>query len=277
MGQAATLAVTLTSDGTPIDASGSVLVTITRDDGTAVVTAQTAVHGVTGVYTFTLTAAQNMQLDRLTCVWSGTIAGQANVWTTRVQVAGGVSFSVAQARKLRPLDDATTYPAGDIVAYREGAEEALEDVTWGAFVPRYQRATYSLRRGRATLLPNVRAVRSVKLDGTLLTSDEYDWTTTGLLTVHAQSWNAPWDWTMHQVEVCYEHGLDETPWRVSRALMLLTRRWLVESPFDERTTKVQMIRIGQLDLQGEGFGIPFDIPELNVICDQYGFANQLVG
>jgi hypothetical protein len=61
----------ITQDGTPTDTDDqTATVTITRDDGTPIVTDATATREATGHYTYFLTSAQTAQLDWLTATWT---------------------------------------------------------------------------------------------------------------------------------------------------------------------------------------------------------------
>jgi hypothetical protein len=57
----------------------SATVTITRADGTPVVTAATAVNGPNGGFSYTLVPAQTALLDTLTATWTFTLNGFAAV------------------------------------------------------------------------------------------------------------------------------------------------------------------------------------------------------
>src|SRR4051812_24613083 len=102
-GRSATLAQTFQSNGIFTDPSpDTATVTITRDDGTTVVSGATATDAGTGQVTYTVTPAQTALLDGWTVTWTATFGGQAQTFKQRVEVAGDVLFSVADALAVAP-------------------------------------------------------------------------------------------------------------------------------------------------------------------------------
>jgi hypothetical protein len=160
---AANIQATFALDGVPTDAVGTVTVTVTRADGTVIVNAQAADKpaGTTGVYQYPLTPTHTALLDTLTATWTGTISGVAQTVQTVVEVAGGFAFSVAQARSVRPLDNATTYTTARIVEMRTLVEDALERELGYALVTlryttgfaRWSDALVGLEHGQTVLDP----------------------------------------------------------------------------------------------------------------------------
>lgn len=191
-----------------------VTVTVTRDDGT-VIASGTAGGTGTSPRTFTLTTTHTALLDKLTVLWASPSLGTLN---TTVEVVGGFHFSTARAR--RRLTDTTTYPDADIQAARTWAESEIENAAGVAFVPRYERETLN-GSGRQRLepkWPRIRAVRSVTVDGTPLSSAdlagvviEYD----RFLTRPYYYWR-PW---VSNVLIRYEHGYDQAPPGISVAAL----------------------------------------------------------
>jgi hypothetical protein len=248
-------------DGVATDATGTVAVSVTREDGTSLITG-TATHGTVGQYTFTLTPAQTGLLDQLTVQWTATIGGVAQTVTTYVQIVGGFLFSVADARARSPLNDTATYTTASIVAARTYAETELEKLC-GAFVPRYARDTLSPNYRRSSYRPlrlrhsRVRTIRS-------LTANGVAWTTQALANLQWEERGVLWGtfgWMPRSVIVGYEYGRDFPPPGASTAGIELARAYLLTtgSQIDSRTTRI-ITEDGTLDLSiagGQGrYGIP---------------------
>jgi len=274
-GTAATVLVTFQNDGVATDpVPATATVEILRDNGTVLVPAGTATvkpASTTGKFTYTLTPAQTALLDALTVKWTANLAGQSQTLTTHVEIAGGVLFSLAAARALRPLDNTTTYPADKIAEYRTLAETALEDACGVAFVPRYARRTFGGSGADSLVMPypRVSAIRSGKLDGTAFTGAE-------LATILPQPdgtlyWSTRWALGVGNYELIYEHGHPYPPPRVSRAALLLAKQWLVDGPIDNRATSMAT-EDGTFSLVTPGIrGSVFGIPEVDAVVQQYGY------
>lgn len=124
---------------TPTDASAGVTVTITDANGTAIVTAASATHGSTGVYTYAMAGQAN--LARYSVAWTGTFTGSVVTETDWVEIAGGYLFNLADARASDPsLSDAVRFPTANLASTRQEVEDELEMICDRAFVPRYRRA-----------------------------------------------------------------------------------------------------------------------------------------
>lgn len=269
-GLSATLSHTFYSDGVATDPSPDVTtITVTRDDGTVLVNAAPATNAGTGIVTYTLTPAETNLLDNLSVDWTATFSGQPQTQTDTVEVAGGFLFSIAQARAVRPLDNATLYPIAAIVETRTLVEQALEDACGVAFVPRYRRETFD-GAGLATLLahqPRVTALRSASLDGTDISSTDLATiagSATGRL-YYANTWTTGYG----NYEVTYEHGYDQPPLRITQAALLLAKNWLVKGPIDDRTTAFST-EDGTYSLSTPGMrGASFGIPEVDATVAEY--------
>lgn len=231
-GRSATLTHTFYSDAVPTDPiPDTTTVTITRADGTAVVTAAPATEAGTGAVTYTVTPAQTALLDTWTVTWTATFGGQVQSFIDTIEVAGEVVFSLAEARKLKPLDNATTYPTADIVAMRTTVEQAIEEQYGTALVPRYRRETFSGNGSTLLQLSGpVRAIRTITVNGTALGS-------TDIAALYLQNgWLSGYSWTagIGNITVGYEYGLDGPPGRVRQDAIRLARQWLVTGPVDDR-------------------------------------------
>jgi hypothetical protein len=265
-GTQATLSVTFEVDGVATDPSpATAVVTITRADGTVLINAQATTHGTVGKFSYTLSPAQTALLDTLTADWTANLG----TLTTTAEVAGGFLFGLDELNAALGTQ-ASNYTTALKVAARTLAEQALEDACGVAFVPRYALETLS-GTGSTTLIgpwPKVTAVRSVSIDGTALSAPALatvDVELTGLF-YYPTGWTAGYG----NVVVGFEHGFPVPPARVGRACLLLAKRWLVDTPVDDRITSMST-EDGTFSFVTAGVrGAPTDLPEVNAVIDQYG-------
>ncbi len=206
-------------------------VTIRTDDGTAIVTAAAATPGAAGVFTYTLAAGVNDQLDILTVEWTSALG----TIRTAVQIVGGFLFTVAQARAIDPLQDTSAYPTSAVLAARTAVEDDLEHACGVAFVPRYSRASFS-GHGSSTLIlpPRTTAVRSVSLDGAAISAGAL----ADLLVLPTGELHSPTGWTagFSNYEIAFEHGWAYPPPAATEAALTWAKNKLVQGPIDDRTT-----------------------------------------
>lgn len=257
-------------DGVAVD-PGTVTVTITRADGTPVVTAAATTGTGTGARSYAVSTAQTAQLDRLTLTWASTSKGTL---TGYLEVVGGFLFSLADMRALEPLNNTTKYPTATLIATRTLAEQAFEDVAGVAFVPRYTRETVQGGYSHTDLLlswQRVTAVRSVSIDGVAMDLSNVQVRPDGRLNLYL-GWTAytvfPF---INAVTVGYEHGYPVTPARVARAVLLLARSWLMSGPIDDRASTFTSVDGGTYSLVTPGRGgSVFGIPEVDATVQQYG-------
>jgi len=284
-GLAATVTATFTQDGVPTPPSpNTATVEVDSSSGVVLTPAGTpATPGAGGQFSLVLSPAQTVLLDTLTVKWTSALG----TITTQVEVAGGFAFSLADARGLPALTNPATYPNASIFAARILAEQALEDACGVAFVPRYQAAemidgnyqsTILLRKPRPTLL------RSVTVGGVMLSPSDLAQV---ILKPTGELYRPSlWPGTSYyggstiwgsqstpggsgNILVSYEHGYPAPPARVSRACLLLAKRWLVDSPVDERTTQVTT-EGGTISFMAAGATGLFDLPEVLAVVEQYG-------
>jgi len=227
----------LDSEGEPDDALAAVTVTVTRADGTALVTAQAATDAGTsrpGVWTYPLTAAQLASLDLLAAVW--TSGGVARA-TTLHDVVGGFYFTVAQIKARE--SSLSSKSSDEIQRERAVAEWWCERICGFAWVPRYRRVTLN-GTGTAELElpdPAIRSIRAVSVDDVALTSTqlaELEPQEDGTLEWPSNIWASG----RRNVIVAYEYGEDRPPEDVVRAAMTHTRHLLhqASSAIHDRTT-----------------------------------------
>lgn len=243
---AATLTRTLYVDETPTDAVGTVTVTVTRLDGTAVASGN-ATHGATGVYTYILPggpsspASATWQLDTLVVSWSGSLGGATVTLTDEVEVVGGFLFGLAEARGAdASLANTTTYPVATLAAKRIQVEQECEKICRQAFVPRFYREALSGNGGDriGTRWPMLRVLRAVTVSGTAWSPSEVAAVAvseSGMLTLPA---GGVWPVGASNIVVEYEHGWDRPFEDLKEAAMarLRSRLNLTRSGVPDRTS-----------------------------------------
>lgn len=263
-GTQASIGVQFAVDGTNTDPSpDTATVTITRADGTALLTAQDATQTGVGSFGYTLTPTDTALLDTLTAAWTATINGAAQTVRTQVEIVGGFLCSLADLRALDPLQNTTEYTTARLLRARTQAEVAIEK--WcGAFVPRYRYRTFA--GVRDTLLnvgdPYVTSVRSASVYGTALTETVLD-----AIIVDGSWITGMSNWYPGPVAVGYEYGRPFAPADAARPTALLARWYLVESPTDDRYTSISN-DFGTFTLTTPGVrGAYTALPEVNAFIE----------
>jgi hypothetical protein len=221
--------------------------------------------------TFVLAPSNTAGLDYLTITW--TSLSDSSVLTTYAEIVGDFHFTVAFARTRTPLGDTATYSTQQVLDYRTLAEMAIEDICGVSFVPRYRYDIARIVSWGMLELPR-RRIRSVlniytqadspspvaipSLAGLRIENG-------GLIFMPAM-----FNWWSTPIYVSYVSGYDFVPPRVARASLELCRRWLVESPWDERTTGFRTRDGGQMTILTANHTDAFDIPEVVAVADAYG-------
>lgn len=122
-----TLSCTFYGDETPMDADGTVSVTVTKADGTTLIGPVTATHdGDAGSGRYVLPLPKQADLNILTCEWSGVFGGDEAIIETEVEIVGGHYFTLAEARAVEGLADTTKYPTAKLVEKRLEVEVEFE-------------------------------------------------------------------------------------------------------------------------------------------------------
>lgn len=259
----ATLTRTFYLDEEATDASGSVGVSVTREDGTVVqattATGPDAGHG----YAFTFQGSDT--LDRLILSWTATVGGDAIVLDQDViEVVGGFFAGLGEIRGFdQVFTNTTRYPTQDLIDRRVEVEDEFERICGQAFVPRFERETLSgpFDYGRPLKLrwPRLRKVRAVTVNGTVWAGsavDAFGPDPLGLL-----RYDGGWPYGVGNIVVEYEHGLDRPPTDIRRVFPLRMKSLLLssKSPLPDRAERIATTEIGLVTLAVAGedrTGIP---------------------
>lgn len=263
--------VTFYEDGVATD-PGVVTLNATREDGTALVTAGATGGSGVNPRTFAFTALQLAALDVLKLSW---VSATKGTLTTYVEVVGGYVFTLAEARALSPLGNTTLYSTAKLAAYRTLAETALEDACGVAFVPRYAREKVDGNGGTDLLLPDPRplSVEAATVNGSVVVSSDIELYRSGRAYL-ATKWTAG----RHNVVVKYTHGYAFPPPRVGGACLKLAKRFIVDSPIDDRVIQsTSPDGVSQLYMTAGIANAVFDIPECVAVVEAYGLDKGSVG
>lgn len=218
-------------DGEPVD-PGTVTVTVTRADGTAIATNAATNGSGSAARTYALTAAQTALLDRLTVAW---VAAGVTLATTEVDVVAAPWFSNAELRAAdKSLSSEAQFPASLITLARLQVEAFIEKVTHRRFVPGYHRQTIPGSQSCRLVLPHVdvRRVRSASLYDYLTSSpiETLDAPTLAAIPPSPSGVIERPDgrtWCARHVVVGYEWGLATPPPTMKAAAMKLCHEILV--------------------------------------------------
>jgi hypothetical protein len=231
------------ADGEPSSTTdpGTVTVSITRADGTSIVTGA-ATTGTGSTRSYTISAAYTGTLDRLAVTWS---AGGSVIGTTTVDVVGGVFITVAEIRTLEDsLSDPGQYLPDTLIRARRQIESlitrACGDVV--AFVPTFAVTSNALvDRTGALRVPHyrLRAVRWVSyVSGgsttTVNLAAGVDVASDGSARLHSAAY---WPWLaacQPTVTAGYEHGFDAPEPDLKRAVARAIRSAVTPSGVDSR-------------------------------------------
>lgn len=245
-----------------LDADGSLL-----DAGDSVKRADS-----TGVYDFTVDAAELNTLGELTAEWTEPGVG---VDIIRHEVVGSHLFALGELRRLEPLEDAALYTADVLALARDVATYALEDACRTAFTRRRAVETWydigkfgTLERSRNAHI----VAAAYGSDKTAVGDDTLSmWHIAPGGLVHGVG--RPGFMYAAPVVVTYEYGHTFAPPRAVRAAKLLAREWAqenVDTALPQRATMIDS-DAGSMRLVTAGeFGRGFDIPEVNAVVQAYG-------
>ena len=242
---------------------GTTMVTVTRGDGTALVTNQPATVSGT-VASYQLPPAATSRVDQLAAVFT---AQDGRTRTELVDVVGGWVCRIADIDgMLARGGNAASYPTDAKRAARAAAQELLEQACGVRFTPRYTRV--AARGEGGTLLGTrvllVRRVISAR-DAAGSALDVTQATPIGEGGVVTN----PLGWPVGPVTVELEYGLGAAPMDVVRACAVLASAWLADGPWDDRGWAVSD-ELGAMRLLTAGIGgAATSIPEVESVIRRY--------
>jgi hypothetical protein len=256
---------------------GTVTVTITRADGTAVTTAAATTGSGAAARTYTL-AAQT-RLDHLTAVWTGSAGGRQV--TTRHEIVGGFYADLAELRTLDSLSNVTKYPTATLNRARWQAESRFEDATGVAWVPRHDRQVSFGDRTTQLMLrwPRPRSLIAVSIDGTAATDlTLFSLYETGLIErTSGVTW--PRGYTSSgNVIVEYTHGYDRPPEDLRLAFLTYVRYLILDttSRIPDRASSYST-DFGTFQLVTAGFNRPTGLPEIDAVLNEHNHRVAGIG
>ncbi len=241
--------------------------------------ASAIVRDSAGAYSYDLTFTQS---GAWTYEWRSTVPAQVQGETIQVapsplDVVAGTDapyFTIGEARRLSPLQDAAKYPDADIDAARQLAESALEDACGVAFVPREFTERIDGRGRTDLLLPVVRplAVTAVTVDGSTLSVG--DLAGLELYDDGRLYFESGWSAGRRNVVVTGTHGYAAVPPLVKRAALRLAKWALVDSPVSDRATSMTTEDGTTQFLVTAGVRqAVFDLPAANAVVELYGMRD----
>ncbi len=271
----ATLTRTLYLDEVATEASGSVGVVVTREDGTVVqsvtISSADANHG----YSFTFQGSD--VLDRLSVSWSATVGGDDVVLDQEtIEVVGGFYLGLSEIRSVDPKFQGTSgvaqYPTETLRERRIEVEDEFERICGQAFVPRFEREVLSGPRddwGPLKLRwPLLRKVRAISVGGTPLAQQVVDGFGADPLGLLRR--DGGWPYGVGNVVVEYEHGMDRPPTDIARVAKLRLKSLLLttKSPLPDRAERIATTEIGLVQLAVAGRDRT-GIPEVDAALDRF--------
>lgn len=265
----------LDGDGVATD-PGSVTVSVSRSDGTALVTDAATAGTGDNARTYSLAATHTAQLDRLTAVWK---ASGTTVATTYVDVVGGFIASIAQLLARYPgYDQAGTISTADLVAARNQVEDEFEACCGVAFVPRF---TVDLLEGSGG---DCLVLKRQELRSVTWATYRYEGTTTdtaftsGALASIQRSGPGIAEFTDSTYWPCessilvgYEHGYDRPPGDVVEAFLIRVHDVITRRNSSVAMRATQMVSDGvTTNLAVPGWGSNMTgIPDVDTVLKRY--------
>jgi hypothetical protein len=264
----------------PAGATGPVLVSISRADGTALVDDAGTIAGDTGTYSYEL--APQARLDVLHVSWSGTFSGTPRLEDDSVEIVGHHYASVAEIRNEgtgtdSPLTNLVKYPTARVEAARDQARALIERYCRVAFAPTYGSHVASGDGTDRLMLPDLLPSSFITAteDGQDADTSTWSLSPSGLLArTDRSTFSAA---SPSNVAVTYEHGHQVTPAEIRRAFLLYVRTLLLEdySRTDDRV--VTLTADGVLhNYARAGSNSPTGLPTVDAILNQYRLRQTLV-
>lgn len=283
-GAAATLEVTFYADGVVAD-PGVTTVSVTRLDGTAIVTGAATSGAGAAARTYALGAEHTAELDVLTVAWDSATYGTVE---QTIEIVGAFLFTLREARAWDSgtLANTATYPAMAIEDARQAITDEFERVAGVSFIPRIRQATVDGDGTSGLFLPDirVRAIRRVEtLDPATLawaayTADEL--ATVALAGVGRISLSAgTFPAGRANVRVTYETGYDAPPAPVRDAALAYLRYRLVGANLQSRaisaTNDYGSEQYWTPGLSGRGTAMN-PLPHVDMVLRQYGARRPVI-
>jgi len=270
---AETLSITVYSGETATDADGSVTVGIVDAAGTTVVAAGTSTTR-TGLGEYAYSLAGQSNLKELTATWSGTW-GAAMSFTTTSEVVGNFYATPAEVRAMDSIEnEATVFPAADVVDAIEYATVIIDDYCGASFVQRYSRdvlnGTNSAVIRLAQMFPET--LLSASVDGTALSASELSDTALfedGTIQRKDGAWSYANPGNKCIIE--YEHGSGVTaPNDIRWCAKTLARFHLLEqvSKIPSQATAINS-DLGQIVFAQPGMNRPSPLPAVNTVLNRH--------
>lgn len=275
--QSALLSTTFVNDETPVDADGTVTVTVKRADGTTLASGNASLAGAgTGTYTFSL--SPQATLNKLTVTWSGTFSAQPRSQVTTVEIAGAHYFTLKELRDYdSALSNTDKYPTIALKRARLEVEDEFERFCERAFVYRFHRQAFRVSlEGTSDEIwlrkPEPKEILTFTMDGV----DMLPLVSDGTIQIDESNPHLMFHTNGYfrgDIVLEYEYGRDIEPPRdlvakaKQRARGNLTG---LRSRIDERATMMQVPDLGtfRLSTPGRG-GAMTGIPEIDVVLSDY--------
>jgi hypothetical protein len=277
---AATITVTFYNGTTAVDADGNVTVTVTRADGTILLSTPATNEAGTGVYSVVI--PPQATLNMLTVTWTGLFTGTSITIESSVEIVGGFYFSIAELRGYDSvLANTTRFPNSALIDARTSVEAEFEDICQRAFVPRFYRETLIGETTDELFLekPEVHSVTKFTVDGT----DHMDWVTgewvkfnkysIRSLVLSGLALSAGY---ATGIDIEYEYGMKRVPYPIKEKALKRAKGNLVGmgSTIDPRATTMSLPDIGTVNLSTPGLrGAETGIPDIDVVLRRYSLAS----
>lgn len=270
------------ADGAAATITGTPTITITDGAGAEVHTGTPTIDA--GVLTYDVPNAELQKLDRYKAVWTGTVGGAEQSWTTRFELVGGFlfeladlrgfdlafsdteAFSDASLRKARTLAEGRIEKAAHVAFVRRGARDLVSGPHRGNAVD-WRDASY-LRRAQRLQLSHLEVAElySVTVAGTALTDDEL-----AAIAVDDSRLirDTVWPHGINNIDVHYAHGREVLDPLATHCALVVAKEFLVSSSLDPRATAVTAgERMFRITIAGRDGSI--GIPEIDEILTGEG-------
>lgn len=273
----ATLTATFYDGGETAVDPGTVTVTVTRADGTAVVTG--AATSGSGAAARTYSLAAQTRLDHLTATWTGSIGGRTV--TTRHEVVGGFYAELAEIRTLDALSNTSKYPTATLERARWQAEAKFEDATGVAWVPRHDLMTAFGDATTQLLLrwPRPRSLIAVTIDGTVISDlTTFSIYNTGIVERENKVTFPRGTVQSGNVTIEYTHGYDRPPEELRWAFLQYVRYLILDttSRIPDRASSYST-EFGTFQLVTAGFQRPTGLPEIDEVLMSPAINHRVSG